>query len=68
MGGSEAVNDGVYLLNVGQSAWEFAELTLRSIDVKELASIRAVFNFGDFALPTGELDVFTDREVRHLWL
>jgi len=63
--GCEAVNDGVDPLDVGQATREFPELTLRGVDMEELASIRAVFDLRDFALPTGELDVVPDLEFSH---
>jgi hypothetical protein len=50
---------------VREVAWEFAELSLRSVDVKEVITTGSFLDFRDFSTTTGELDVVADLEVSH---
>jgi hypothetical protein len=50
---------------VREVAWEFTELSLRSVDVKEVIAIGAFLDLRDFSTTTGELDVVANLEVSH---
>lgn len=61
--GCEPVNDGVDPFDMGQATREFSELSLCGIDMEELTSSRAILDFRDLALFTGELDVVANYVI-----
>jgi hypothetical protein len=50
---------------VREVAWEFTELSLRSVDVKEVITIGSFLDLRDLTTPACELDVVADLKLRH---
>jgi hypothetical protein len=50
---------------VREVAWEFTELSLRSVDVKEVIAVGSFLDFRDLTLSAGKLNMVADLEVSH---
>jgi hypothetical protein len=65
LAGSKAVDERIEFLDVGEPAGDFAELSLRGVDVEEVATVGSFLVFADHSTSAGELDVVADFEVTH---
>jgi hypothetical protein len=50
----EAVDERIEFFDVGETAGEFAELSLRGVDVEEVTAVWPFLNFRDLSTPAGE--------------
>jgi len=55
----------IKFLDVGEAAGEFAELTLRGVDVEEVTAVGPFLDFRDLSTSAGEPDMVADLEVSH---
>jgi hypothetical protein len=51
---------------VREVAWEFTELSLRSVDAEEVIAVWSLLDLCDLSMPAGELDVVADLKVSHI--
>lgn len=63
--GCEEVDDRFEVLDVGQAAGQFAELSLWGIDVEEVATVWSFLDFRDLSTSASELDMVADLKVSH---
>jgi len=61
----EAVDERIELLDMREAAGEFAELSLRGIDVEKVAAVWPFLDLRDLSTPAGKLDVVADPELGH---